>query len=65
MARIYNSLSSRKFVYKTLEIVDPMEETVLLKKSGADRFARGAPGFFSWLHRKFLAQDLKNLRIQI
>ena len=25
------------------------------KKPGADRFARGAPGFFSRFHRKFLA----------
>ena len=38
---------------------------VLLKKPGADRFARGTPGFFSRLHRKFLAQKSKKLRIQI
>ena len=37
-----------------------MKQTlVLLKIPGADRFARGAPGFFSRLHQKFLAQNLK------
>jgi hypothetical protein len=35
------------------------------KKPGADRFARGTPGFFSRFHRNFLAQNLKILMIQI
>ena len=31
---------------------------ITTKKPGADRFTRGAPGFFSRSHRKFLAQSL-------
>ena len=38
---------------------------VLLKNPGAPLANRSAPGFFSRFHRKFLAQNLKVVRIQI
>ena len=42
-----------------------MKYLVLLKNPGAPLANRSAPGFFSRFHRKFLAQNLKIVRIQI